>query len=414
MADISLPLPPRPGFSSLPTELKRIIILHMDLPTIKSTRLTCKLLCSLSTPHLIPPHFHFFAHRPDVNRLLDICRNTVFSPYIQSLELNLGEISECDTMRNMYLLEHTPDPATRITAAEEAWIRYIHLKHSREQYTSWMCNPDVLSEAFRSLPNLSALSVSMTNFPLPNDPELALMESIWKIPSTRLLRRELTTERFTIILLSLLPSVEDLKFRNLSHDALPFEFFAQKQIPFESMTPIFHNLTRLRLVIDVVIGNSSHYQQAFANLAICLEAAANLQDLNLCFQSTFNRKIDITPFLNNLLSNSHESKPTFPHLQSLHMEGVASAFSPLENFLTSLAPTLQTLELGGEGRHRPNQLANGGVHLLDGKFVKLFEKVEKAMGNSLKRFVIKGDLVEVQAGGSWFLNREVGWHGVMD
>ncbi|KAF7863190.1 hypothetical protein EAF04_007273 [Stromatinia cepivora] len=413
MADIDPSSPSRSGFSSLPNELIRLVILYMDLSTIKFTRLTCRLLCSLSTPYLILPKFYGFAHRPDFNRLLQLCRHPIFSSCIESIELNLGEINEYHARHNTYFLQYTRDPETRVEAAEEAWFRYSSLKRLREEYTPWMCDPDILSEVFRSLPNLSALSISMASFPLPDEPELALLASIWKIPSTRLLRRELTKERFTIILFSLLRSIGDLEFRNLSHDFLPFEFFAQNRALFGSMTPIFHNLTDLRLVLDYNnMHNDLYSLQAFANIATCFKAATNLQNLNLCLQSK--RKVDITPLFEGLLPNSDGSKSTFPHLQRLHIEGVASKSAPLQEFLISLAPTLQVLEIGGEGRHWPNQLSNGGVHLLDGTFRKLFENVEEAHGESLTKFVVRGDLAEVEAGGFWYLNKEVGWHGVMD
>lgn len=302
---------------------------------------------------------------------------------------------------------------THAAEAEDAWLRYSSLRVSSLEYTHLICDLKILSEAFRSLPNLSSLSVSMTNFPLPSEPVLAILERIWDIPSSRLLRRELAKERFTNILSSILPSVENMKLKNLSHDRLPFEFFAQNKRLMRSMIPIFHNLTDLRFVLDYSdTPNDLHCAKAFHNISMCLKAAANLQNLNLCFQSR--RKVDITLLLKDFLLDAPGSKYSFPNLRSLHMEGVSSEFHPLAHFLISLAPTLKNLEFGGEGSHGPNQLANGGIHLLDGKFVQLFKKMEEVVKDPSMRFVIKGDLVEVQGGGSWFLNREVGWHGVMD
>ncbi|TGO29860.1 hypothetical protein BPAE_0010g00440 [Botrytis paeoniae] len=416
MADIKAP----PTFSSdllsLPVELTRFVILYMDLPAIKSTRLTCKFLSFLSTPYLILPKFHGFAHRPDFNRLLQLCRHPTFSSCIQSIELNLGDIDEFHARHNAYLFNPEPNisnPETRAELAEEAWFRYSSLKFLREEHSSRICDPDILSEVFRSLPNLSALSVSMANFPLPDEPALSLLASVWRVPSTRLLRRELTKERFTTILISLLRSVKVLKLRKLSHDCLPFEFFAQNKVLFESITPIFYNLTDLRLALDYSnIPNNLSFQDVFANIATCLNAATNLESFNLCFQSR--RKIDITPLLEDLLSKSKESNSVLPPLRSLHIEGVSSRFLAMESFLVSLASTLEIIEFGGDGCHEPNRFSNGGVHLLDGKFRRLFENVERAIGDSLTRFVVRGDLVEIEGGGSWFLNRELGWHGAMD
>ncbi|TGO87477.1 hypothetical protein BPOR_0223g00040 [Botrytis porri] len=416
MADVKAPPTLSSDFLSLPVELMRFVILYMDLPAIKSTRLTCKFLSFLSTPYLILPKFHGFVHRPDFNRLLQLCRHPTFSSCIQSIELNLGDIDEFHARRNAYFLSPEPNifnPDTRAELAEEAWFRYSSLKFLKEEYSSRICDPDILSEVFRSLPNFSALSVSMANFPLPDEPALSLLASVWRVPSTRLLRRELTKERFTTILVSLLRSVEVLKLRKLSHDCLPFEFLAQNKALFESITPIFYNLTDLRLALDYSdIPNDLSFQEVFANIATCLNAATNLENFNLCFQSK--RKIDITLLLEELLSKSKESNHILPSLRSLHIEGVSSRFHALESFLTSLASTLEVIEFGGDGCHEPNRFSNGGIHLLDGKFRRLFENVERAVGDSLTRFVVRGDLVEIEGGGSWFLNREVGWHGAMD
>ncbi|CCD55302.1 hypothetical protein ACHAPC_005820 [Botrytis cinerea] len=409
MAYTNPPPTPSSHLLSLPVELLRFVILYMDLPAIKSTRLTCKLLSLLSTPYLIPPKFHGFAHRPDFNRLLQLCRHPTFSSCIQSIELNLGDIDEFHARHNAYIFS----PETRAELAEEAWFRYSSLKFLRDEHSSRTCDPDILSEVFRSLPNLSALSVSMVNFPLPYEPALSLLASVWRVPSTRLLHRDLTKERFTTILFSLLHSVEALKLRKLSHDCLPFEFFAQNKVLFESITPIFSNLTDLRLALDYSgIPDDFNSEEAFANIAICLKAATNLENFYGCFQSK--RKINITPLLEDLVSKSDKQKHFLPRLRSLHIEGVSSRFLALESFLISLSSTLEVIEFGGDGCHEPNQLSNGGVHLLDGKFRRLFENVEKAIGGPLARFVVRGDLVEVEGGGSWFLNREVGWHGAMD
>ncbi|KAF7929150.1 hypothetical protein EAE99_004894 [Botrytis elliptica] len=415
MADIKAPPTLSSGFLSLPVELMRFVILYMDLPAIKSTRLTCKFLSFLSTPYLILPKFHGFAHRPDLNRLLHLCRHPIFSSCIQSIELNLGDIDEFHARHNAYLFKSDPNifhPETRAELTEEAWSRYSSLKFLREEFNSRICDSD-LSEVFRSLPNLSALSVSMVNFPLPDEPALSLLASVWRVPSTRLLRRESTKELFTTILISLLRSIEVLKLRKLSHDCLPFEFFAQNKVLFESITPIFYNLTDLRLALDYSdIPNNLSFQEVFANIATCLYAATNLESFNLCFRSK--RKIDITPLLEDFLSKSKESNFTLPPLRSLHIEGVSSRFLAMESFLISLASTLEVIEFGGDGCHEPNRFSNGGIHLLDGKFRRLFENVERAIGDSLTRFVVRGDLVEIEGGSSWFLNREVGWHGAMD
>ncbi|KAF7957055.1 hypothetical protein EAE96_004375 [Botrytis aclada] len=409
MAVIKAPPALSSDFLSLPVELTRFVILYLDLPAIKSIRLTCKFLSILSTPYLILPKFHGFAHRPDFNRLLQLCRHPTFASCIRSIELNLGDIDEFHARHNAYFF----NPETRAELAEDAWFRYSSLKFFKEEYSSRICDPDILSEVFRSLPNLSALSVSMANFPLPDEPALSLLASVWRIPSTRLLRRELTTERFTTILNSLLRSVEVLKLRKLSHDCLPFEFFAQNKVLYESIKPIFYNLTDLRLALDYSdIPNNLNFQEVFANIATCLQAAKNLETFNLCFQSK--RKIDITPLLESLLLKVKESSFILPPLRSLHIEGVSSRFLAMEGFLMAWASTLEVIEFGGDGCHGPNRISNGGVHLLDGKFRRLFENVEKAIGDSLTRFVVRGDLVEIEGGTSWFLNREVGWHGAMD
>lgn len=375
----------RLGFLGLPPEIKRLVILCMDLPTIKATRLTCKLLCYLSTPYLIPSDFHFFADRADFIRISQLCRHPIFSKKIQTIEVNLGEIHICYYYPYM--------GCTSMFASSSKAI--ARLKLMRDEYARRISDQDGWSEVFRSLPKLSALSVSMENCPfIQLEPGLDQMKPLWSsLGIHRDFCRKLTKERFATILSSLLPNVENLKFKSLSHDRLPIEFFSMYKTTSKVFAPIFYNLTDLRLVLDYSGDVDDSIPKAFINVATCLKDAANLQNLKLCFRGKPHEILDITPFFENMLSNSDESKSALPRLQSLHMAGIGSKFDPFKEFLVSLASSLQVLEFGIRGKlDVQEEVLNSGIVLLDGKFPKLVDDVHEAI--SLKKFKLGGNLME--------------------
>ncbi|KAM3076928.1 hypothetical protein ACMFMF_004844 [Clarireedia jacksonii] len=397
---------------SLPVELKSAILQSMDLDTLKHMRLTSQLWATLGEIYLIHPAFTTFPYRNDFSRLQAISQHSVYSTLIHSLTFNMGELNEFHARHQYYFTTYMAHGEDR----GDAWPRYFPLGLSplTQLHASLVCDPEILSQSFSSLPNLSSIFVSLTNFPFPNEPELAILQQIWQSPSTRALPRVSTTQRFTTILETLLPHIAKTKLRRLKHDSLPVEFFAQKQSRIESFDPIFSQLSEIDLVLNYSdLPNNLHSAKALENLARCLRCARGLKRLSLTWIGR--RKVDISVLFSELLPQEDSAEETyFPELEYLHLEGIASPLELLVRFVLGLKGSLKDLELGGEGSHSPGRAPNGGVHLVTGRFKDLFERVREGMAkveseDGLERFVVKGDLLEMGtdedgAGGYWPVN----------
>jgi hypothetical protein len=90
----------------LPVELRRAVIQHLDIPTIKSLRLTSKAWGALGEEYLVSPLFTALAHRPDIGRLIALSEHPKFSFRIQKLRFNHGEINEYHARHNTYFLQY--------------------------------------------------------------------------------------------------------------------------------------------------------------------------------------------------------------------------------------------------------------------------------------------------------------------
>jgi hypothetical protein len=282
------------------------------------------------------------------------------------------------------------DPDERLAAQEMAWGAYATFRSQKESCMSFACTPDLLDPALRNLSNLKKVEVSLAKCPFPeNDERTELLRQIWNIPSTRLLPRVATTERFTNLLAAIAGSPSTVM--ELSHDRLPFEFFAQKAMIVSLASTVFIPLTSLSFVLDYSdMPNNLHSSQAFQNLSHCLRSASGLQSLQLSFQGR--KKIDTSPLLNSLSENNF----SFERLKEVKFEGVSCTENELVSFLLRQNGTLKKIQLGGVGSKAPHQKANGGVHLKEGAWKSVFEKVEA--GTDLERFQVQGDMVELESG----------------
>jgi len=250
-------------------------------------------------------------------------------------------------------------------------------------------------------------------YPFPDissEPSTSLLEDMWHIPSTRLLPRSETKERFTNILTAVSSNLSNISIKTLSHDRLPFEFFAQNAMVISLLSTTFQSLTTLKLAIDCSdMPNNLHYLQAFQNLSHCIRSASNLRNLELAFQSR--KKIDISPLLTNFEEHSYCSST----LEEITVMGVSCTERDLGNFLTR-QKGLKKLQLGGLGVKAPHQSPIGGVHLREGRFIGLFARIRDAM--SLENFMVQGDLVGLESGERWVLEQieeeERLWEYVMD
>jgi hypothetical protein len=380
----------------LPIELRRAVIRQVDVPSLKNLRLTSKAWGALGEEYLISSVFTSLPHCPDISRLQALSQHASFKHRIRSLILNYGEINEYHARHNTYFLQYMREPESRLEAQTSAWGVYAHLKESKDLYLPKSCETDTLTRIFGRLPNLRSIEVTLTTCPFEEEGHPELLKDIWKIPSSRLLPRVATTERFTNILTAVSSNVSTISIKSLSHDRLPFEFFAQKAIVNSLLSTAFLSLTKLKLTIDYSdMPNNLHARVAFQNLFHCLRAATSMQSLDFAFEGR--KKIDISP----LLSSFKEADHSFSGLAELTLKGAISTEVELGDFLTA-QKGLKILQLGGLGIRAPHQPANGGVHLKQGSFRGLFGRLRAEL--DLVELRIQGDLVGEESGERWVLD----------
>jgi hypothetical protein len=380
----------------LPIELRRAVIRQVDIPSLKSLRLTSKAWADLGEEYLISSVFTSLPHCPDIPRLQALSQHSSFKHRVRSLILNHGELNEYHARHNTYFLQYMREPESRLEAQTSAWGTYTQIKEEKERYLPTSCETNTLTTIFGRLPNLMSIEVTLTTCPFEEEGHPELLKDIWRIPSSRLLPRVATTERFTNVLTAISSNVSTIRIENLSHDRLPFEFFAQKAIVNSLLSTAFQSLTTLKLAIDYSdMPNNLHSPQAFQNLSHCLRAAASLQCLDFAFEGR--KKIDISP----LLSSFKEADHRFSSLVELTLKGIISTEIELGGFLTA-QESLKILQLGGLGVRAPHQPSNGGLHLKEGSFRGLFGRLRT--GLDLKELRIQGDLVAVESGERWVLD----------
>jgi hypothetical protein len=352
----------------------------------------------LGEEYLVSPTFTTLPHRADFQRLFDTSQHPVFSRKIETLLITLGEINEYHARHNSYFIQYMRDPDERLAAQEMAWGAYATFRTQKESCMPLACTPDLLDPALKNLSHLKRVEVSLAKCPFPeNDERTELLRQIWNIPSTRLLPRVATTERFTNLLSALASSPSTVM--ELSHDRLPFEFFAQKAMVISLISTTFLPLKSLSLVLDYSdMPYNLHAPQSFQNLSHCLRSAAGLQKLYLSFQGR--KKVDISP----LLDSFSEQTFSFAELQRIKFEGVSCAENELVTFLLGHKSSLKEVQLGGVGIKAPHQKANGGIYLKEGTWKGIFEKV--GAGMDLETFVMQGDMVEME-GGKHFVLEEL-------
>ena len=373
---------------ALPTEIRRQILSHCNALGLKSLRLTSKIWATVGFEYLITSTFTTLPHRPDFTRLLAVSQIPILSNQIEALFINLGEINEYHARHNSYFIQYMRDADERLAAQEASWGAYAGFKAEKEKYMSLACSPSLLEPALGNLSNLKKVSYSLATCPFPeHDERTELLRQIWNIPSTRLVPREATTERFTALCSAIVGSPSQVE--ELSHDRLPFEFFAQKTITTSLASAVFSPLTKLSLCLDYSdMPNNLHALQGFQRLAHCLQSASSLQTLELSF--TGRKKISIE----EVFSRFWDSQHVFENLREVKLEGVRCTERALVSFLLAHESTLKKVQLGGVGMKAPHQKANGGVHLEEGTWRSVFKSLLEGLDLEPNCFLVQGDMVD--------------------
>jgi hypothetical protein len=353
-----------------------------------------KTWASLGEEYLLAPEFTSLPHRDDMKRLLAISNHPKYSYRIQAVSVVLAEANEYHARHNMFSRTYTLLDRAKLN--EEAWKAYREHQVLKEKYLPGCCEPNLLKNILLRLPNLRSIRVSLTECPF-QDPNLYpdTLRQIWATPSTRLLPRVATTERFTNILTAIVSASSVCNIQTLSHDRLPFSFFAQKHLQISFVAIAFQPLTSLSLTIDYTdLPSNLHPVPLFDNLSYCLRLAPKLRTLYLAFRGQ--KKISISSLLTSLQLNSFR----YTELEDLTLEGIAATEKELGLFLTE-QKMLKRLRLGGDGVHTWHERPNGGVHLTTGSFRDLFAKVKADL--TLEKFELMGDCKGEESGEEWLL-----------
>lgn len=443
---------------NLPVELRRQIFQHLELSSIKSLRLTSHANASVGEDFLVAPTFNTLIYRDDFTRLLALSQSSKYSHRITNLNINLAELNEFHARHNAYFLQFMREPEERDPLRDEAFSTYGSMRSQKEQFAETVCNSALLKEILPNLGNLESIAVTLATCPFSNE----LLQQIWRIPSSRALHRVLNTERFSAVLSCLVSASPTVCITSLSHDRLPFEFFAQRETLLSSIVdPVFKGLKKLSLSLDYsAMPNNRHSEQGYASLARCLACATELEELNLGFQGR--SKIDINPLFRKFLgdkfpaaaaadddpvmpdgeseadtedleqgqekkvslsdsssSSTDEVKEggsrvpsPLPNLRSLNLSCISTTSHLLKSFILLFSGTLQCLQLGSMGTVAPHQSPNGGILLTQGHFTSLFTALRKEIPglqpeDGWRGIWLLGDLAMEEYGTTWKLERKI-------
>lgn len=363
----------------LPTELYHEILLHVPLQDLKSIRLASRLWAELGGPYLIPSKFLSLPNRDDFGRLFLLSRHPSFAHNIETLELNMGEMNEYYARHNAYFVQNMRDPEERDHDSHGAWMEYAEFKSQKESLAHKYCNPEILEETFKNLPNLRAIDVKLTSCPF----QQPLLNRIWQIPSTRLLARVSTTERFS----NIISAARHLNLDSLTHDCLPFEFWSQRNIH-KIVTQTFKGLRTLKIYLDYsVFPNALHSSKSFSGFGSALCAAPNLETLHMGFANSIRPQMNLAECMGDY---------TWCNLRTLGLEGMTISEDDVVNFLMRHAATLKRLQLGV---YRSPSTTPGTVNMenvitfQEGTFRGLLTRTREAM--KLEKLNMKGDVMDI-------------------
>ena len=385
----------------LPTELRQAVIEQCDRETVRSLRRTSKTWAKIGEEYLLPSTFTTYPYRNDTDRLDSISQHEGLAKQIQKLCFNHGEINEWHARHNTYFLNYMRNSEEVSEEMATAWHHYNSLNRLMEMYHLNSCSIDRLEPIFARLPHLQSVEISLMNCIFYKEDDPLVLKQIWSIPSTRRVPREATVDRFTNILLALQSTLSTNAITHLSHDRLPFEFFAQSEDVLDKVISVFQHLASLKLSIDLSdrpIDTEPSRGKAFKNLSRFLRSTTVLRTLELDFHGR--RKLDLEPLFSSL--RRHEF--TFEHLEDLTLREFSSTEYDLGDFLTKLK-SLKRLHLGGAGDKPKHHPPCGGVWLEEGSFKGLFERVDKEM--ELESFFMQGDLLGLGSNESWELEDPV-------
>jgi hypothetical protein len=362
----------------LPSELRQEILQYLQIRDIKSIRLASTSWAELAQPYLIPPTFLSLPHRDDFSRLLLLSQHPSFARSIETLELDMGELNEYHARHNTFFVQYMRDPEERDHESHGAWAEYAELKRQKESLADKYCNLDLLEEAFKNLPKLRAIGINLMRCPFQH----SLLQLIWQIPTTRLLSRVSTTQRFSNIIYA----ARHLSLHSLTHDCLPFEAWSQRSI-LENVPATFQGLRTLKVCLDYsVFPNALHSSNGFSGFSSALCVAPNLQTLHVGFANSIRPNLSFSEFMGEY---------TWHDLHTLGLEGMNIAEDDVASFLIRHVATLKRLQLGvyrTSGYSQKVANMQNIIQFRQGTLKGLLTRIRDAM--RLEKLNMKGDVME--------------------
>lgn len=366
----------------LPVELVRLVFQYCDPPSVRALRLVSGKFADVGYEFLLQSHFTAVEWRDDIKRLRSIAGHDRLRDSIRSVTFNFSKVDEYNARHATFFQHWLQEPEERSALLQDAWIRYYELEESSRRLAPFHSRSTVVEEAFKRLPNLKDLEITLTKCPYDID----ILKEVFEVQNCRKRDRDLACKTMNAIV----SAIRHVRLSSLSIDQLPLEILrhADDRRHWFDCARSFASLSRLNLVLDPPssllprsrscaingLGHVLHYSVHLTHLTLAFHTYhAPREKFNLSFHALFGG----TDF-------------TYKKLTDLKLEGVSCAEDDLRSFLLRHGATLERLRLGGRGLARPYELSIGGVHLHEGSFRSLFGSLQGKLPK-LRRFHMEGD-----------------------
>ncbi|KAK3307589.1 uncharacterized protein B0T15DRAFT_183364 [Chaetomium strumarium] len=379
----------------LPVELVRLVFQYCDPPAVKALRLASGRYADVGYEYLLDSHFTAVEWRDDIKRLRCIAGHDRLRGSIRSLTFNFSKVDEYNARHTTFFQHWLQEPEERSAQLQDAWIKYYELEESARKLPPFHARSSMVEEAFKRLPNLKDLEITLTKCPY----HIEILKDVFEVRSCRKRDRSQACKNMNAIV----SAIRHVRLASLSIDQLPLEIFrlADDRRHWFDCARSFASLSRLNLVLDPPnnLLPSSRFR-AINGLGHVLHYSVNLTHLTLAFH-TYHAPLE--KFHLSFQALFSGSDFTYTKLTDLKLEGVSCAEDDLRSFLLRHSATLERLRLGGRGLAKPFEWSTGGVHLHEGSFRSLFTSLQGKLPK-LKRFHMEGD---AEAGDFMASSREV-------
>lgn len=382
----------------LPVELVRLIYQYCDPESVGALRLVSGRFADVGYEFLLPPHFTAVEWRDDVKRLRSIAGHDRLRGSIRSVTFNFSKVNE-HSARHATFFEHwfeqpEHDSPSRRALLEDAWMQYYELEKLGHRLPPFHSRAAALEEAFKHLPNLKHLEITLTKSPYPTT--IPLLTDVFRVPACRRRDRDQACKNMNAIV----SAIRHVRLASLSIDHLPLEILrhADDRRHWFDCARSFASLSRLSLVLDPASSMLPRSRSCAVNgLGHVLQYSVNLTHLSLAFHTYHAPRekfhLSFRALFGAGVGSDADGTREFVYrkLTDLKLEGVSCAEDDLRSFLTRHAGTLTRLRLGGRGLAKPCEPSIGGVHLHEGSFRSLFGSLRGKLPK-LERFHMEGDV----------------------